>query len=273
MTFFNLVMMWSHYIWLSVTSNILGSDLTDKVEPWQFFIGGIFVIYGMIFTLKEFISNVVSWVTGTTNYERKSGMAAPYFKSRGGTYSPFFKSVWIHVQEVVIAFLSSGSSNRIMTSATISNNLEEEEDEEKQHSQPISDLDMIMAKYLNPYATKLPCDWAQMDLLTIFEVHCEMRAVMRIGMKKMLSKMRGGQRKAESDEGSDEDVFVMDTRPPASSFPPGPGGHTHGHGGCGSCKSHSKKPVHSHPEPTQPSVNLAETKNQESTHTSRHEDL
>lgn len=265
MTLFNLFMFLIHYTWLSITTDILASDLTDKIEPWQFFVGGLYVMYGIMFSLKELVSNLISWITGTTNLERKSNLAPPYFKGAGGSYNPFFKSVWIHIQEVFIAFFSSPTSTKYtMCEPALPAGLEEEDDE-KQKSKPLSEVDVIMAKYLNPFATRLPCDWTQMDLLTLFEVECEMRDVMRGAMKKMLAKMRGIHKSADSDEESDEDAFVMDIKPPASAFAQTNSNHSHGQGGCGSCKSHSHQGHPHSAKPVHQGVSISEPKKSDET--------
>lgn len=69
-----------------------------------------------------------------------------------------------------------------------------------------SQIDMMVNKYVNPYATRLPANWQKVYLMTFLEIDCQIRFVMLKAIRKALKKKLKGKSEFESDSDDDSDV-------------------------------------------------------------------
>lgn len=112
----------------------------------------------------------------------------------------------IHVLEAIYATIGYNPAKNFTELDT--DQIFGEPDEAKKESQ----VDNVMNKYINPYATRIPANWQKVYLTTFFEIDCEIRQVMVKTMRKVIQKRLKGKQayESDSDEGSDEDDFVND---------------------------------------------------------------
>jgi hypothetical protein len=77
---------------------------------------------------------------------------------------------------------------------------------ESEETKRETDVDAVMNKYINPYATRLPANWQKVYLTTFFEIDCHMRQVMIRAMRKAIKKRLKGKTPYDSDSDGDSDV-------------------------------------------------------------------
>lgn len=91
MTFFNLSMLVLMYKILAVSVDTIDSKGMEALPPFNTFrLFGV-AIYGFIHSLKEFVSCLVSVLSGTTVYERQNDLELAYFKDMNGPNNHFDK--------------------------------------------------------------------------------------------------------------------------------------------------------------------------------------
>lgn len=116
------------------------------------------------------------------------------------------KGLHIHILEAVYAAIGYNPAKNMTEFDT--DQLFGESEETKRESQ----VDAVMNKYINPYATRLPANWQKVYLTTFFEIDCQIRLVMINAMRKVIQRQLKGKAAYDSDsgEGSDNDDFTND---------------------------------------------------------------
>lgn len=118
------------------------------------------------------------------------------------------------------------------------------------------------SQLINPYATRLPTNWVSMDVLTMFEVDCELRILLLKKIQKLLESKKNPRKSQDYDgEEDDDELFEYEAPKQNSSHQHGSqcgkGGCSHSHtqpkvqksGGCCSNKGCSTKNHTHQPRP------------------------